>query len=43
MLTDCINDTLSQVIFPDSLKFANNTSVHKKDEATDKESYRPVA
>ena len=30
MLTDCINDALSQGIFPDSLKFANITPVHKK-------------
>ena len=42
MLTGCINDALSQGIFPDSLKFANITSVHKKDEATDKENYSPV-
>ena len=37
MLPDCINDALSQGIFPNSLKFANITPVHKKDEATDKE------
>ena len=43
MLTDCINDALSQGIFPDSLKLANITPVHKKDEATDKENYRPVS
>ena len=43
MLTDCINDALSQGIFPDSLKFANITPVHKKDEATDKQNYRPVS
>ena len=42
MLTDCVNDALSQVIFPDSLKFANITPDHKKDEATDKQNYRPV-
>ena len=30
MLIDCINDALSQGIFPDSLKFANITPVHKK-------------
>ena len=42
MLTDFINDALSQGIFPDSLKFANITPVHKKDEASNKESYRPV-
>ena len=43
MLTDCINDTLSQGIFPGSLKFANITPVHKKGEATDKQNYRPVS
>ena len=43
MLTDCINHTLSQGIFPDGLKFANITPVHKKDEATDKENVRPVS
>ena len=43
MLTDCINDALSRGIFPDSLKFANITPVHKKDEATDKQNYRPVS
>ena len=43
MLTDCINDALSQGIFPDSLKLANITPVHKRDEATDKENYRSVS
>ena len=43
MLTDWINDTLSQGIFPDSLKFSNITPVHKKDEANDKQNYRPVS
>ena len=39
MFTDCINNALFRGAFPDSLKFA---PVHKKDEATDKENYRPV-
>ena len=43
MLTDCMNNALSQGIFPDSLNFANISSVHKKDEATDKENYRPLS
>ena len=43
MLTDCINDGLFKGIFPDSLKFANIMLVQKKDEATDKENYRPVS
>ena len=43
MLTDCINDALFQGIFPDSLKFTNIKPVHKKDEDTDKQNYRPVS
>ena len=43
ILTDCINDALSRGIFPNSLKFENITSVHKKDEAADKDNYRPVS
>ena len=30
MLTDCINNALSQGVFPDSLKSANITPVRKK-------------
>ena len=43
MLTDSINDALSQDIFLDSLRVANITSVHKKEEATDKKIYRSVS
>ena len=43
MLTDCINDALSQGILPDIIILANITPVHKKDKATDKENYRPVS
>ena len=43
MLRDCINDCLLKGSFPDSLKLANITPVHKKDEPTDKENYRPVS
>ena len=43
VFTDCINGASSQGIFPDSLKLANITPVHKKDEITDKENYRPVS
>ena len=43
MLTYCINDALSRGIFPDSLKFGSITPAHKKNEATDKECYRPVS
>ena len=38
-----MNNALSQGIFADRLNFANITSVHKKDEATDKENYRPLS
>ena len=43
MLRDCINDCLLKGSFPDSLKLANVTPVHKKDESTDKENYRAVS
>ena len=44
MLTDCINDAIvGEDIFSDSLKFAGITPVHKKDETTNKENYRPVS
>ena len=42
MLRDCINDNLLNATFPDSLKLGNIIPVHKKDETTDKENYRPV-
>ena len=42
MLTDCINDALLRGTFPDSLEVSNITPVHHKEEATDKENYRPV-
>ena len=44
MLTDFINDAIvGEDIFPDSLKFGDITSVHKKDETTNKENYRPIS
>ena len=43
MLRDCINDWLLMGLFPDSLKLANITPVHKKDEPTDKENYRLIS
>ena len=41
--TNYINDAINKGVFPDSLKIANITPVHKKDEPTDKENYRPVS
>ena len=44
ILTDCINGAIvGENIFPDSLKFADITLVHKKDEATKKEHYKPAS
>ena len=43
ILTDCINDAINKGVFPDSLKIAKITPVHKKDELTDKENYEPVS
>ena len=42
-LTECVNDTLKNGKFPDSLKNATITPVYKKDDPTDKENYRPVS
>ena len=42
MLRDRINDSLLKELFPDSLQLGNTTPVHKKDELTDKEDYRPL-
>ena len=41
MLRDCINDSPLKSSFPDNLKLRNITAVHKKDEPTDKENYKP--
>ena len=37
------NDTINKGVFPDSLKVANITPAHKKDEPCDKENYRPMS
>ena len=42
-LTNCINNSLSEGFFPDFLKRANITPVHKKNDPLDKENYRPVS
>ena len=43
MLKDWINDALFRVIFLDNFTFEIITSVQQKDEATNKESYRPAS
>ena len=44
MLTNCKNDGIvGEDIFPDSLKLNIITSVHKKNETTNKENYRPIS
>ena len=44
MLTNCKNDAIvGEDIFPDSLKLNIITSVHKKNETTNKENYRPIS
>ena len=44
LLTDCINGAIvGGNIFPDSLKFADITPEHQKDETTNKENYRPIS
>ena len=42
-LTNCINNSLSEKLFPDSSKRANITPVHKKNDLLGKENYRPVS
>ena len=37
------NNSLSSMIFPQKLKMADITPVHKRDESTNKENYRPVS
>ena len=41
-LTNCINNSLSEGLFPDSLKRGITTPVHKKNDPLDKENKRPV-
>ena len=42
-MTECVNFTLRNGKFPDFLKDANITPVHKKDDPTDKVNYRSVS
>ena len=41
--TNCINNSLSEGLFPDSLKRASITPVQKKSDPPDKENHRPVS
>ena len=42
-LTDCINNSINDCIFPVELKCADITPVYKKDDPTDKSNYRPIS
>ena len=42
-LTKLINDSNSNMKFPDPLKLADISPIYKKDDATNKENYRPVS
>ena len=37
------NNSIRESIFPYSMKWANITPAHKKDDKTNKENYRPVS
>ena len=42
-LTDLINQSFSTAVFPDQLKLAQVTPLHKKNSTLDKGNYRPVS
>ena len=42
-ITDICNESISNVVFPDSLKLADITPAHKKEERTKMDNYRPVS
>ena len=42
-LTDCINTSIDNCIFPQSLKCADVSPIHTKDSTTDKANYRPIS
>ena len=42
-LTDCINTSIDNCIFPQSLKCADISPIYKKDNTTDKANYRPIS
>ena len=42
-LTDLFNTSVINCLFPSDLKYANVSPLHKKDDTTNKENYRPVS
>ena len=42
-LTNLFNTSVIESLFPSDLKFANVTPLHKKDDTTNKENYRPIS
>ena len=42
-LAKLVNMSLSQCVFPDALKYANVSPIHKKDDNMNKKNYRPVS
>ena len=42
-LTDCINSNMQSCTFPHSLKYADITPLHTKDDSTNKANYRPIS
>lgn len=42
-LTNCINDCLARGVFPDSLKIAKVTPIHKSGDKSDPCNYRPIS
>ena len=42
-LTDCINASINENIFPNELKLGDVSPIFKKDDSTDKNNYRPIS
>ena len=42
-LTDCINASISENIFPSELKLGDISPVFKKDDSTDKDNFHPIS
>ena len=43
ILTTCFNDAIDHCSFPDDLKLADITPIHKKESTTIKSNYRPIS